>query len=147
MWTLIASLYIGNTMLLVLNLPLAGVWARVMLIPRPLLFGGVLVLASLGAYSLNRSMLDLGLLYVVGVVGLVMRVFDFPLVPAVLGLVLGPLSEQQFRRAVAISEGDVSVFVTRPIAATLLVAAAAVLAGPWLVRRWSRRPQQEPAAR
>ena len=146
-WTLIASLYIGNTMLLVLNLPLAGVWARVMLIPRPLLFGGVLVLASLGAYSLNRSMLDLGLLYVVGVVGLLMRIYDFPLVPAVLGLVLGPLSEQQFRRAIAISEGDLSVFVTRPIAATLLVAAAAALVGPWLVRRWSAQPLREPADR
>jgi putative tricarboxylic transport membrane protein len=140
-WTLIASLYIGNVMLLVLNLPLAGVWARVMLVPRPLLFGGVLVLASIGAYSLNRSMLDLGLLYVVGGVGLTMRIFDFPLVPAVLGLVLGPLSEQQFRRAVAISEGDWSVFVTRPIAAGLLVAAALVLLGPWLLRRWSQRAQ------
>ena len=125
-WTLIASLYIGNVMLLVLNLPLAGVWARVMLVPRPLLFGGILVLASLGAYSLNRSMLDLALLYVVGAVGCAMRVYDVPLVPAVLGLVLGPLSEQQFRRALAISEGDLSVFVTRPICATLL-------------RRWRRR--------
>ena len=65
-WTLIASLYIGNVMLLVLNLPLGGVWARVMLVPRPLLFGGILVLASLGAYSLNRSMLDLVILYAVG---------------------------------------------------------------------------------
>ena len=146
-WTLIASLYIGNTMLLILNLPLAGVWARVMLVPRPLLFGGVLVLASLGAYSLNRSLLDLGLLYAVGAIGCLMRVYDFPLVPAVLGLVLGPLSEQQFRRALAISEGDLSVFVTRPIAATLLVAAAAVLAGPWVVKRWSPPPQQEPMAR
>jgi putative tricarboxylic transport membrane protein len=134
-WTLIASLYIGNVMLLVLNLPLAGVWARVMLVPRPLLFGGVLVLASLGAYSLNRSMLDLGLLYVVGAVGCAMRIYDFPLAPAVLGLVLGPLSEQQFRRALAISEGDLSVFVRRPICATLLVAAAAVLAGPWLLKK------------
>ena len=98
-WTLIASLYIGNVMLLVLNLPLVGVWARVMLVPRPLLFGGILVLASLGAYSLNRSMLDLVLLYVVGAVGCVMRVYDIPLVPAVLGLILGPLAEQQFRRA------------------------------------------------
>jgi putative tricarboxylic transport membrane protein len=134
-WTLIASLYIGNVMLLVLNLPLAGVWARVMLVPRPLLFGGVLVLASLGAYSLNRSMLDLGLLYGVGAVGCAMRIYDFPLAPAVLGLVLGPLSEQQFRRALAISEGDLSVFVTRPICATLLAVAAAVLAGPWLLKR------------
>jgi len=133
-WTLIASLFIGNAMLLVLNLPLAGVWARVMLLPRPLLFGGVLVLASVGAYSLNRSMLDVSLLYAVGAVGLLMRVFEFPLVPAVLGLVLGPLAEQQFRRAVAISEGDLTVFLTRPLSATLLAAAAAVLLGPWLIR-------------
>jgi putative tricarboxylic transport membrane protein len=135
-WTLIASLYIGNVMLLVLNLPLVGVWARVMLVPRPLLFGGILVLASLGAYSLNRSMLDLVILYTVGTIGCVMRVYDVPLVPAVLGLVLGPLSEQQFRRAVAISEGDLSVFVTRPISATLLAAAALVMLGPLL---WKRR--------
>jgi putative tricarboxylic transport membrane protein len=134
-WTLIASLYIGNVMLLVLNLPLVGVWARVMLVPRPLLFGGVLVLASLGAYSLNRSILDLGLLYAVGAVGCAMRAYDFPLPPAVLGLVLGPLSEQQFRRALAISEGDLSVFVTRPISAALLAAAAAVLVGPWVWKR------------
>ncbi|OFW02298.1 MAG: tripartite tricarboxylate transporter TctA [Acidobacteria bacterium RIFCSPLOWO2_12_FULL_67_14b] len=136
-WTLIASLYIGNVMLLVLNLPLAGVWARVMLVPRPLLFGGILVLASLGAYTLNRSMLDLALLYVVGGVGCAMRVYDFPLVPAVLGLVLGPLAEQHFRRAVAISEGDLSVFLTRPISAVLLVAALLVLLGPRVMRRVS----------
>jgi putative tricarboxylic transport membrane protein len=140
-WTLIASLFIGNAMLLVLNLPLARVWARVMLIPRPLLFGGVLVLASLGAYSLNRSMLDLGLLYAMGGIGLAMRIFGFPLVPAVLGLVLGPMSEQQFRRAVAISEGDLGVFVTRPIAAALLAAAVILLVGPWVLRRWSARRQ------
>jgi putative tricarboxylic transport membrane protein len=135
-WTLIASLYIGNAMLLVLNLPLVGVWARVMLVPRPLLFGGILVLASLGAYSLNRSMLDLGILYAVGAIGCVMRVYDVPLVPAVLGLVLGPLSEQQFRRALAISEGDLSVFVSRPISAVLLAVAVAVLLGPMLLKRW-----------
>lgn len=142
-WTLIASLFIGNAMLLVLNLPLVGIWARVMLLPRPLLFGGVLVLASIGAYSLNRSLVDLGLLYAVGAVGFAMRVNRFPLVPAVLGLVLGPLSEQQFRRAVAISEGDWWVFLARPISAALLVAAAAVLIGPWVVRRL-RAPRGAP---
>jgi putative tricarboxylic transport membrane protein len=134
-WTLIASLYIGNAMLLVLNLPLAGVWARLLLVPRPLLFGGILVLASLGAYSLNRSMLDLLLLYAVGAVGCAMRIHDVPLAPAVLGLILGPLSEQQFRRAVAISEGDVTVFLTRPISLVVLLSAAAVLLVPRLVRR------------
>jgi putative tricarboxylic transport membrane protein len=144
-WTLIASLFIGNAMLLVLNLPLVGIWARVMLLPRPLLFGGVLVLASLGAYSLNRSMLDVGILYAVGVVGLAMRVHAFPLVPAVLGLVLGPLAEQQFRRAVAISEGDLGVFVTRPLSAGLLAVALAVLLGPWLIRlAMARRGARQP---
>jgi putative tricarboxylic transport membrane protein len=138
-WTLIASLYIGNVMLLVLNLPLVGVWARVMQLPRPLLFGGILVLASLGTYTLNRSMLDLALLYVAGAVGCVMRIRDVPLVPAVLGLILGPLSEQHFRRAVAISEGDLSVFVTRPIAAVLLAAAALMLLAPLVMKRWTRR--------
>jgi putative tricarboxylic transport membrane protein len=134
-WTLIASLYIGNVMLLVLNLPLVGIWARVMLLPRRLIFAGVLVLASLGAYSLNGSLLDLGILYFVGVVGCAMRIYDVPLVPAVLGLVLGPLSELQFRRAMAISQGDITVFVTRPISATLLaLAAAMLLAGASLLR-------------
>jgi putative tricarboxylic transport membrane protein len=136
-WTLIASLYIGNVMLLVLNLPLVGMWARVMLVPRPLLFGGILVLASLGAYSLNRSMLDLALLYVVGGVGCAMRVYDIPLAPAVLGLILGPLAEQHFRRAMAISEGDLSIFVTRPLTAGLLLCVLAVLTGPMIWNRLS----------
>lgn len=134
-WTLIASLYIGNVMLLVLNLPLAPLWARVMLVPRSLLFGSVLVLASVGAYSLNRSMLDVTLLFAVGAVSWGMRVADVPLVPAVLGLILGPLAEQQFRRAIAISQGDLSIFATRPITAGLLVVAALVLVAPSLVSR------------
>jgi putative tricarboxylic transport membrane protein len=134
-WTLIASLYIGNVMLLVLNLPLAGVWARVMLMPRRLLFAGVLVLASLGAYSLNGSVIDLVILYVVGAVGCAMRLYDVPLVPAVLGLVLGPLSELQFRRAMAISEGDIRVFMTRPISATLLLLAVVMLLGSSRLKR------------
>ena len=100
-----------------------------------LLFGGILMLASLGTYSLNTSMLDLVLLYAVGAVGCVMRLYDVPLVPAVLGLVLGPLAELQCRRALAISEGDPSVFVTRPVCAVLLAMAAAALIAPVLVKR------------
>jgi putative tricarboxylic transport membrane protein len=134
-WTLIASLYIGNLMLLVLNLPMAPLWARVMLVPRSLLFGGILVLATVGAYSLNRSLLDLFLLYGVGALGCTMRIYDVPLVPAVLGLILGPMSEQHFRRALAISEGHVVVFISRPICALLLLAALLVLLGPPLLRR------------
>jgi putative tricarboxylic transport membrane protein len=106
-----------------------------MLVPRPLLFAGVLVLATVGAYSLNRSLLDVALLYAVGALGLAMRELALPLVPAVLGLVLGPMGETQLRRALAISEGDVTVLVTRPISAVLLVAAAAMSVAPWLLAR------------
>ena len=91
---------------------------------------------------MNRSLLDVGLLYAVGVLGLALRVFKIPLVPAVLGLVLGPMAEQQFRRAIAISEGDLTVFVTRPIAAALLAAALVVLVAPWLIDR-RRRARHE----
>jgi putative tricarboxylic transport membrane protein len=143
-WTLIASLYVGNVMLLVLNLPLAGMWAKVMLVPRRLLFGGILVLASLGAYSLNRSMLDLGLLYTAGGIGCAMRLFNIPLVPAVLGLVLGPLSELQFRRAMAINEGDPSIFLTHPLSAALLGLAAVLLVGPLLLRRFVPAASAQP---
>lgn len=137
-WTLIASLYVGNVMLLVLNLPLARMWARIMLVPRSLLFGGILVLASLGAYSLNRSLLDLLLLYSVGALGCAMRVHDIPLAPAVIGLILGPMAEQHFRRALAIAEGDASVFLTRPLSAALLALSVAVLMIPvW--QRYARR--------
>jgi putative tricarboxylic transport membrane protein len=108
------------------------------------LFGGILVLASVGAYSLNRSLLDLILLFIVGGVGCVMRIYDIPLVPAVLGLVLGPLAELQFRRALAISEGNVAVFITHPISAVLIGTAAIVLLAPWVLRRW--RPSTLEAA-
>jgi putative tricarboxylic transport membrane protein len=104
-------------------------------VPRSLLFGGILVLATVGAYSLNRSLLDLFLLYGVGALGCTMRIYDVPLEPAVLGLILGPMSEQHFRRALAISEGHVVVFISRPICALLLLAALLVLLGPPLLRR------------
>jgi len=134
-WSLIASLYIGNVMLLVLNLPLVGIWVRLLRTPRPLLFGGILVLATLGAYSLSGSLVDLVVVYVIGAIGCVMRVHGFPLAPAVIGLMLGPMAEQQFRRALAISQGDPLVFVTRPLSALLLVSALILLVAPALWRR------------
>jgi putative tricarboxylic transport membrane protein len=134
-WTMIASLYIGNVMLLVLNLPLARVWARIMLVPQSLLFAGILLLASLGAYSLNRSWLDLVLLYGVGLVGCIMRFQNIPLAPAVMGLILGPMAEQHFRRAVAIAEGNYAVFLSRPLSASLLLVSLAVI----MAALWSRR--------
>jgi putative tricarboxylic transport membrane protein len=137
-WGLIASLYIGNVMLLVLNLPLIGLWVRLLTIPRPLLNAGILVLASAGAYSVNRSAFDVGLLFVIGGVGYLMRRRSMPPAPAIIGLILGPMAEQQLRRALAIADGSAAVLVTRPISATLLAAAVLLLAGPPLVRRWRR---------
>jgi putative tricarboxylic transport membrane protein len=137
-WGLIASLYVGNVMLLVLNLPLIGIWVRVLAIPRELLYAGILVFATLGAYSLHQSWVDLAMLYVFGLLGFAMRRWDIPVGPAVIGLILGPLAETQFRRALAISQGDPSVFVTQPICATLLAVTVLVLFVPWLLRR--RRP-------
>ena len=137
-WGLIASLYIGNVMLLVLNLPLVGLWVRLLSIPQPLLYGGILLFSSLGAFSLNGSAFDLILLWVIGLIGYLMRRFDFPVAPGVIGLILGPLAEEQMRRALSISQGDASVFVTQPLSAALLAVAALALVGP-IVWRLLRR--------
>ncbi|HEX7890731.1 MAG TPA: tripartite tricarboxylate transporter permease [Ramlibacter sp.] len=141
-WGLIASLYIGNVFLLVLNLPLVGLWVRLLAIPTPWLYAGILVFATLGAYTLNNNLVDLVILWVIGIVGFGMRVIGMPVAPAVVGLIIGPLLEQQFRRALAISQGDPSVFVTHPIAATLLGLAIVLVIAPALLRRRSHR---EPA--
>jgi putative tricarboxylic transport membrane protein len=133
-WGLIASLYLGNVMLLILNLPLAPLWAQLLRIPTPLLSGGILVFATLGTYSLNHSTFDVGLMYLIGMIGFVMRRVDIPVAPAVIGLILGPMAEQQFRRALAISEGDPSIFFTRPIAGTLLLLALFAVVVPPLWR-------------
>jgi putative tricarboxylic transport membrane protein len=117
-WGLIASLYVGNVMLLVLNLPMAGLWAKILLIPAPWLYGGILVFATIGTYGISQSWVDLVLLYLIGGVGYLMRRFDFPTAPAVIGMILGPFAEQEFRRAMTISAGDLSTFVTRPLSLT-----------------------------
>ena len=134
-WGLIASLYIGNVMLLVLNLPLAPVWARLLEIPQPLLYGAIVVFATVGSYSLNNSVFDVCLMYGIGLVGLFMRRAGLPVAPAVLGLILGPIAEQQFRRALAIAQGDGWVLFTRPLSAGLLALALLVLVVPVLLRR------------
>ncbi|QRM34240.1 tripartite tricarboxylate transporter permease [Microvirga sp. VF16] len=136
-WGLIASLYIGNVLLLVLNLPMAGVWVKLLEIPRPWLYAGILIFATMGAYTLNNNLVDLVILWVIGLLGFGMRVLDVPVAPCVVGLILGPLAEQQFRRALTISQGDLSVFVTHPIALSLLVIAALLVLIPVILR--SRR--------
>jgi putative tricarboxylic transport membrane protein len=133
-WGLIASLYIGNVMLLVLNLPLIGLWVRVLKIPQPQLYAGILVFATIGAYGVSNSVIDLVVMYVVGFVGMLMKRYDFPVAPVVIGMILGPLAEQAFRQALTISQGDWTTFLTRPISASFLVVALLLGAGPTLWR-------------
>jgi putative tricarboxylic transport membrane protein len=139
-WGLIASLYIGNIMLLVLNLPLVGLWVQILRIPTPLLYGGILVFATIGTYGISRSVIDLMLLYAMGGVGFLMRRFDFQTAPVIIGMILGPLAEQEFRRAMTISQGDPMIFIEKPLSLTLLIIALLAVAGPsiWtLLRRKS----------
>jgi putative tricarboxylic transport membrane protein len=137
-WALIASLYIGNVMLLVLNLPLVGLWVKLLKVPKPQLYAGILIFATVGAYGMRQSAFDLFLLYAIGVLGLIMRRFSFPTAPVVVGMILGPLAEAQLRNAISIGEGSAMVFLQRPMSLTLLVVIVAVLVVPrWLQRRRS----------
>jgi putative tricarboxylic transport membrane protein len=137
-WGLIASLYIANVMLLVMNLPLVALWVKILAIPKPWLYGGILVFATIGTYGISQSVIDLLLLYAVGVTGYFMRRFDFPTAPVIIGMILGPLAEQELRRALTISQGDMTVFLTRPLSATLLALAALALIGPQIWRLMSK---------
>ncbi len=134
-WALIASLYIGNLMLLVLNLPMVGLWVKLLKIPKPQLYAGILIFATVGAYGMRQSAFDLVLLYGIGLLGVVMRRYDFPTAPVVVGMILGPLAEAQMRNAVSIGEGSFAVFVQRPMSLTLVIVVLAVLVLPRLLRR------------
>ncbi len=129
-WTLIASLYVANVMLVALNLPLVGLWARILRIPRPQLYAGILVFATIGTYGISNSVTDLVLLYGLGLVAMAMRRFDFPTAPVVIGMILGPMAEQDKRKAITISQGDWTTIMTRPVSAAVLLLAALALAGP-----------------
>jgi putative tricarboxylic transport membrane protein len=137
-WGVIASLYIGNVMLLVLNLPLVGLWVKLLSIPRHWLYGGILVVASLGAFSVHRSAGDLVMMAIIGLAGFLMRAAGAPIAPVMIGLILGPAAEQHLRRALSISQGDWTVFITRPISLALLVSAV-VIVGWGLARSASRK--------
>ena len=139
-WTLIASLYIGNVILLLLNLPLIQLWVRILLIPPQHFFAGVLIFVTIGVYGVSGSVFDVALLYVFGGIGMVMRRYEFPPAPVVIGFVLGPMLEQSFRQSIAIGQGDPLVFFHRPISASLLAVAIAIpiAIGVASVAKWRR---------
>jgi putative tricarboxylic transport membrane protein len=142
-WTLVASLFIGNTMLLLLNLPLAPAWAKLLQIPRPYLYAGILFFASMGAYAVNAQPFDLFLLLGLGLVGFVLRRFGLPVLPLIIGVILGPLAELQGRRSLQLSGGDLSGLIGGPVAWVCFAVIAIVLLWPLgrlAQRAWSQRP-------
>lgn len=118
-WPLLASLFVGLVILLIINLPFAAVWAKLLLIPRQYLYAGITVVAMLGVYAIASSMMDLWLLLAIGVAGFVMRRYSIPLAPVLIAAILGPLAETQLRRALAVSEGDPSILVGSNITVVL----------------------------
>ncbi|WP_295047741.1 tripartite tricarboxylate transporter permease [uncultured Paracoccus sp.] len=132
-WGLIMSFWIGNLMLVILNVPLIGVWVRMLMIPYHLLYPAVLMFICIGTYTVNNSAFDIWLVLFFGFLGYLMRIFGWPGAPLLLGFVLGPLMEEHFRRAMLMSRGDFGTFIDRPISATVLGITAALLL--WTV--WS----------
>ncbi len=133
-WTLIASLYIGNVLLLILNLPLVGLWVRLLKIPEPWLYSGILLVATAAVYGASASIFNVGMLYFFGLLGFVMRLFSVPATPLLLGLILSPLAEQSLRQALVISQGSFLTFIERPISLSLLVVALLMLLLPPCLR-------------
>ena len=135
-WTLLASLLIGNTLLLVINLPLAPLWARLLRIPRPQLYAGILFFASLGAYSVNQDPFDLALLLAFGLLGFAIRRFGIPVLPLILGVILGPLMEVKLREALDLSGGEISGLFNEPLAIFCYLLIVVILVAPVVLRRF-----------
>ncbi|KKW67070.1 hypothetical protein AAV94_12065 [Lampropedia cohaerens] len=126
-WGLIASMWIGNAMLIVLNLPLIGIWVKLLTVPYQWLFPAIVLFCSLGVYTTNNNVFDIWMVGVFGLVGYLFHKLDVEPAPLILGFILGPMMEEYLRRALLLSRGDWSVLVTRPISAGLLTAAAILL--------------------
>jgi TctA family transporter len=126
-WGLIASMWIGNAMLVILNLPLVGLWVMLLKVPYRLLFPAIMAFSCIGIYSVNNSPFELYLTAIFGIIGLAWAKLDMPPAPMLLGFVLGPLMEENLRRALLISRGDPTVFFTRPISLGFMIATALIV--------------------
>jgi putative tricarboxylic transport membrane protein len=133
-WTVIASMYIGNVMLLIMNLPLAGLFAQLLRVPYPYLYPPILALCVAGVYSQANSIEDVWMLLGFGALGWLMMRYDWPAAPMVLGLVLGVIFENSLRQSLTLSHGSIGIFFTRPISAFLLVCALAAVLAPWIMQ-------------
>ena len=145
-WGLIASLLVGNLILLALNLPLAGVWVQILRIPKPYLFAGIAMFALLGGYAVNGSWFDVAVMLVFGLLGFLMRRFGFPVAPLVVGAILGPLAELQFRRALDISAGNPMVLISTPFPVIVYVLLVVVVVTTLVLKRRAIRRIEAAAA-
>jgi putative tricarboxylic transport membrane protein len=116
-----------------------GLWVKLLKIPKPPLYAGILIFATVGVYGMRQSAFDLVLLYAIGLLGVVMRRYSFPTAPVVVGMILGPLAEAQMRNALSIGEGHWGVFVQRPMSLALLLVVVAVLVLPRVMAMVKRR--------
>ncbi len=133
-WALIGSLFIGNVLLLVLNLPLAPLWAKLLRIPRPYLYAGILFFSSLGAYSVNAQVFDLVLLFLLGLLGFMMRRYGLPVLPLIIGVILGPRAELQLQRTLQLSDGDISGLWSEPLAVAVYLVVGLIVLWPLINR-------------
>ncbi len=138
-WGTICSMYLGNAMLLVLNLPLIGVWMRILKVPYSLLFPIILLVSLIGVYTLNGSFVEMIIMIVTGIVGYLMRKFGYEAAPLVLAIVLGGLMEPALRRSLMMSNGSFTIFFTRSISLTLLVVSASLIISPFILKLLGRR--------
>jgi putative tricarboxylic transport membrane protein len=138
-WGVVASMYIGNAVLLVLNLPLVGVFASILRLPQHLLMGFILLLCLVGTFSINNSLLDIYILLGMGVVGYILKKLEFDMAPLILAVVLGPILEKTLRQSLFYARGDAWAIFGRPYTAFLLSVGVLLIVLPPLVRRLRRR--------
>ena len=131
-WGVVCSMYLGNVALLVLNLPLVGLWVYVLRTPQPILLALILTFTMVGAYSINNSMFDLVVLVVMGIVGYLLKKLDFDMTPMILAVILGPMLEMNFRQSLFMSRGDPMIFLQRPISLAILIVLVLIFIGPGL---------------
>jgi len=137
-WGLIASMYIGNVLLVILNMPLIGLWVRLLKVPYKVLMPLIITISAVGVFATDNNVFDMWVMAVFGVIGYIMKKLDYPPAPAVLALVLGPMVEMSLRQSLTISHGNLGVFFTRPISATLTVFAIISLFAPLFRILWIR---------
>ncbi|HEY4073832.1 MAG TPA: tripartite tricarboxylate transporter permease, partial [Herbaspirillum sp.] len=147
-WGLIASFWIGNVLLIILNIPLIGIWVKLLRVPYRYLFPSALFFIAVGVYSTNNSLFEIGEVLVFGVAGAIFVALKFPVAPILLGYVLGPMVEENFRRAVLLSRGDLMVFIDRPISAAFIsVSALLILAQMFFAARGALKKRKSAGLR